>query len=173
MNRFWSVLLSRARQLALLACASLTSVANKVNAEGGCPAGMIPYQGTNTMSCGPMSSNGYDTTPSGPYWVSQWGAIAGDKASLVVGAVDSRDSKRRARADAISECETRGGSKCKVIFTYRNQCVAMVKAKTRAINVSEVDVDQAIRVGMKECRGWNDGECSVYYQACSPPVRIR
>ncbi|WP_442965312.1 DUF4189 domain-containing protein [Pseudomonas sp. CGJS7] len=157
----------------LPACALLIVVSGSAAAEGGCPAGMIPYQGTNTMSCGPMPSSGEGSAPSGPSWASRWGAIARDTAAGVMSAVDSRDSKRRARSDAIADCKARGGEKCKVVLTYRNQCVATVYGRTGAEHISARDESSAIQLGMKACTARGDDDCRVYYQACSLPVRIR
>ncbi|WP_442965311.1 DUF4189 domain-containing protein [Pseudomonas sp. CGJS7] len=113
------------------------------SAEGGCPAGMIPYQGISTMSCGPMPSDGYGTAASGPIWASRWGAIARDKAVGIMSAVDSRDSKRRARADAIADCKSRGGGKCKVILTYRTSAWRRSMA-ARAQSTSAWGMPQAL-----------------------------
>ncbi|MGO1069697.1 DUF4189 domain-containing protein [Lysobacter sp. CA199] len=111
--------------------------------------------------------------PSGPQWASRWGAIAADAGNGVMGAVDSRDSKRAASKEAIAECKARGGNKCKVALTYHNQCAVTINGSTGANSVGAASVERATEIGMEMCRERGDNDCRVYYQACSMPVRIR
>lgn len=147
---------------------------DSARAEGGCPPGMIPYRaGADASSCGPMPSNGAASIPTGPMWATRWGAIAVDPSSGVMGAVDSRDSKRAASKDAIAECKARGGNKCKVRLSYHNQCAATVQGRTGANDAGAASVERAVEIGMELCRARGDTDCHVYYQACSMPVRVR
>lgn len=142
-------------------------------AEGGCPPGMIPYQGTNTQSCGPIPSSGGQTTPTGPKWASRWGAIAQDATTGIVGAVADRESKRQAKKDAIAECKSRGGSNCKLELEYTNQCVAIIQGSTASNFPHAASPEQAIALGMDACKKRGDTHCHVYYKACSLPVQVR
>ncbi|MGO1070843.1 DUF4189 domain-containing protein [Lysobacter sp. CA199] len=149
-----------------------TGVVGSASAEGGCPAGMIPYQGTNTMSCGPMPSASQGTIAGGPRWASRWGAIATDANAGIMGAVNSRESKRRARGDAVSECKSRGGVKCKVTFTYHDQCVVTVLGSQGANHGHAPSIEHAEQLGMNACRAQGDSDCHVYYTACSLSERV-
>ncbi|WP_425493983.1 DUF4189 domain-containing protein [Lysobacter gummosus] len=134
---------------------------------------MIPYQGTNTQSCGPIPSTAGGVAPSGPQWSSRWGAIASDATTGVLGAVDRRENKRAASKDAVSECKSRGGDKCKVEFTYRDQCVVTIAGDTGSNHGHAESVELATQLGMDACAKRGDTNCHVYYQACSLPVRVR
>ncbi|MGO1001831.1 DUF4189 domain-containing protein [Lysobacter sp. CA196] len=142
-------------------------------AEGGCPAGMIPYSGTSTSSCGPIPSG-----PSGSWlptakWKNRWGAVAGDDARGVIGAVTDLPSKREAKQAAIDNCRSRGGVDCTLTVAYVNQCVVIVASTTRYAAVHAESAEIAAEMGMKSCEKKKDGECRLYYAGCSLPVRVR
>lgn len=147
--------------------------AGTAHAEGGCPPGMIPYQGTNTQSCGPIPSSGGQVTPTGPKWASRWGAIAQDKNSGVLGAVANRENKRTAQKDAVAECASRGGVNCKVDLAYTNQCVVTIQGSTAINNARAPSIERATQIGMEACEGRGDTDCHIYYKACSLPVQVR
>ncbi|MGO1070844.1 DUF4189 domain-containing protein [Lysobacter sp. CA199] len=108
-----------------------------------------------------------------PVWDSRWGAIAMDPDNRTMGAVDSRESKRLARRDAVSECKARGGNKCKVTFTYQDQCVVTIQGRTGANHGHAPEIAPAAQLGMNACMKRGDDDCHVYYEACSLPVRVR
>jgi hypothetical protein len=142
-------------------------------AEGGCPAGMIPHAGTSTASCGPIHSGpgGYG----GPTakWKNRWGAVAGDDAKGVVGAVTDLPSKREAKQVAIENCRSRGGVDCTLTVAYVNQCVVIVASAIRYAAIHAESAEVAAELGMKSCEKKQDGECRLYYAGCSWPVRVR
>jgi hypothetical protein len=153
--------------------ATLLCVVGTVHAEGGCPPGMIPYQGTNTQSCGPIPNSGEQAAPTGPKWASRWGAIASDPSTGIMGAVDGRENKREASKDAVSECKSRGGDKCKVSLTYHDQCVVTIVGDTGSNHGHAESIELATQLGMNACAKRGDTDCHIYYQACSLPVRVR
>ena len=145
-----------------------------VQAEGGCPAGMIPAQGTNISTCAPISGgNGVAAESAGPRWLSRWGAIAQDPDNRVMGAAAERESKREAKKLAMESCLSRGGVKCKVLTVYTNQCLVTVQGVGAANDAMAESIERATKMGMDVCRKRGDSDCHVYYQACSLPLRIR
>lgn len=151
----------------------LPAVSGWPQAEGGCPAGMIPYSGTSTSSCGPMPSG-----PSGSWlpttrWKNRWGAVAGDDARGVVGAVTDLPSKREAKQAAVENCRDRGGVDCTLTVAYVNQCVVIVASATRYAAINAESAEVAAEIGMESCEKKNDGECRLYYAGCSWPMRVR
>jgi hypothetical protein len=160
-------------QIALIVGVSLFLI-SAAYAESGCPPGMIPYRaGTDPNACGPIPTVSGPTMPTGPQWASRWGAIASDASKGVMGAVDSRSSKREASRLAITECKTRGGLDCKVRFTYHNQCVVTVQGSSGATNSGAATIEEATNIGMRSCAEHGDTDCDIYYKACSLPVRVR
>ncbi|MBX9401729.1 DUF4189 domain-containing protein [Lysobacter sp. BMK333-48F3] len=156
---------------------SLTTIAlcvGQVRAEGGCPAGMIPAQGTNISSCMPISSSGEEAAPSlGPRWAPSWGATAQDPESGVMGAVADKPNKRSAKQGAVADCLSRGGVKCKVQGVYSNQCIVTVQGGGFENDVYAESIERATQQGMDACRKKGRSNCRVYYQACSLPIKIR
>lgn len=157
----------------LVLSVALLGVHRQAAAEGGCPAGMIPYAGTSTASCGPIPSGpgGYG----GPTakWKDRWGAVAGDDARAVVGAVTDLPSKRAAKKAAIENCLSRGGVDCTLTVAYVNQCVVIVASDTRYVTINAANAELAAEVGMEDCEKKKDGDCRIYYAGCSRPVRVR
>ncbi|MBX9401730.1 DUF4189 domain-containing protein [Lysobacter sp. BMK333-48F3] len=141
-------------------------------AEGGCPTGMTPYQGSNVASCGPIPVSG-DTWAAEPQWADRWGAIAGDAGRGVAGAAVERPRKHDAEKDAIAACRARGGVRCVIEVTYANQCVVTIRWATGTQHVRAVSIDSATESGLALCRQRGDRGCRVRYQACSFPARIR
>jgi hypothetical protein len=163
------------KQIILLIATALTVFPTyETHAEGGCPPGMIPYNSAaagsaaSMASCGPIPSQ----RPS-VHWESRWGAIASDEANGIMGAVDSRATKRKAGKDALSECQARGGKQCKVTLSYTNQCVVTVQGNTGATDAHAASIESATQLGMESCRKRGDSDCNVYYKACSLPVQVR
>lgn len=152
---------------------ALLGAHGQATAEGGCPAGMIPYSGTSTSSCGPIPSgpSGYGLPT--PKWKSRWGAVAGDDAKAVVGAVINQPSKREAIKAAIENCRSRGGVDCTLTVAYVNQCVVVVTSDTRYAAINAKTAELAAEIGLKDCEEKNDGECRLYYADCSRPLRVR
>lgn len=142
-------------------------------AEGGCPLGQIPYSGTpppgsaaSLATCGPIPIS----PPSAPQWETRWGAIAsGGGFGIVTGA----SSERKAVKGAIAECQKRGGTSCKKLMTFRNQCAAVVSSTTESFAQAAPYEQDAVEVGKERCAESKTGDCWVYYSGCSLPVRVR
>lgn len=142
-------------------------------AEGGCPPGQMPNSvwsqtGSNESlaSCMPIPESRSDK----PQWETRWGAIASGGA---FGIVTGMRSERVAKKAAIAECQKRGGTKCKEMLIFRNQCAAVVSSTSESFAQGAPYEDQAIAAGQKRCVASNTGSCWVYFSGCSLPVRIR
>jgi len=150
------------------------------HAEGGCPAGMIPYSGNDINSCGPVPANYYGNSQQGQQktqsparWLRRWGAIATDEPKGILGAVTGLPSEGDAQQAAIAECKAKGGSPCKFEQAYDNECISLVvDPKGYTINTGAT-ADAANQLAMKTCGAGGRAGCSVYYTACSMPVQIQ
>lgn len=140
-------------------------------AEGGCPAGMIPYAGTSTSSCGPIQS-GPGGGAAGPKWKTRWGAIASDDSGHY-GVSVNQNSKAHARDAAIEDCRGRGGRSCKLHFAYENQCVAVASSTAESFSASAATGLEATAISMERCEASKTGKCWLYYTDCSLAVRVR
>ncbi|WP_161786150.1 MULTISPECIES: DUF4189 domain-containing protein [Lysobacter] len=149
----------------------LLVVSSIAHSEGGCPAGMIPYSGTSTRSCGPIQS-GPGGGIAGPKWKTRWGAIASDDSGHY-GVSVNQTSKARARDAAIEDCRGHGGQTCKLHFAYENQCVAVASSTAESFSASAATGLQATAISMERCEASKTGKCWLYYTDCSLAVRVR
>lgn len=154
------------------------SVPGAVLAEGGCPAGMIPYSGNNLNSCGPIPPGYYgnDGTAAAPplpaEWASRWGAIATYAPTGVLGTSNGVSSRDIAENLAIADCRNKGGLTCKIEVTYDNKCAAVIVGDEGYVVTSRAYESDAIGAGISVCGG-ETNHCHALYTACSRPVRIR
>jgi hypothetical protein len=150
-----------------------------LHAEGGCPAGMIPYSGTDISSCGPMPPGYYQQLPSqaptaSPLrWESRWGAIATDGTKGILGAATDAADKLSAEKKAMADCLAKGGLACKIQVSYANGCAAMIVGNRGFSTANGSTEDEAIRKSTKICSADGDTGCRIYYIACSHPQRIQ
>lgn len=168
-------------KMRILMVISFLSVSGFAWAEGGCPSGMIPYQGTDITSCGPIPDRYYGDSgsaqkPNEPSvrWAKTWGAITIDGVLGVMGTSTGKMSEREAKKAAMTDCYAKGGGAgCKKTrMTYRNQCAAIASG-AESNNVSRADsIEKATALSMKECNA-SDTNCRIYYSACSEPIRIQ
>ncbi|WP_115000859.1 DUF4189 domain-containing protein [Xanthomonas campestris] len=141
-----------------------------------CPIGTA----AGSAMCGPgpsdsqgSSSDSYITTPAprpNGEWLKTWGAVAqspnGDT-GLSAGFLSKGDASR----DALSKCATWGAADCRVIVTYRNQCVASVNpvdggAGGAIANASSVE--NATKIAGKSCEK-SGRACKLTFSECSEP----
>jgi hypothetical protein len=162
----------------------LLLVAGFVHAEGECPPGMFPTNppgAQGPVGCAPIP--GYNNNqqqkqfrPPPPQWESRWGAIATDfahhSAGAGAGSAVDKLSKSEAELAAVAECQSNGGSNCKIEVAYDNECAAMVVGDEIHSATADTTIEKAIQSSMKTCRG-ADINCHVYYSACSLPIRIQ
>ncbi len=154
-------------------------MAHVAHAEGGCPTGMIPANGTNINSCVPIPSGYYgeqqqaQSVINQPEWARGWGAIATDSIKGSLGAALGVSSQSEAEQLAIDNCQLKGGSQCQVDVSYSNGCGAMIVGDGGYNSNSAATVDEAVRLGMLVCSEAGRTNCHTYYTSCSPAVRIR
>jgi len=147
-----------------------------IHAQAACPPGMIPYgTGSDISTCGPDNSQqqSVQQQPPPPRWKDQWGAIATDFAHSSAGASVNQASREAAEQAAIANCQSNGGSTCKVELWYTNQCAAMAVSDTGHNAKAGATSDAASQAAMKVCSEAGDTNCRVYYSACSLPQRIQ
>lgn len=158
----------------------LLLTAGAVHAEGGCPEGYYPIgaaQGQQgPQGCAPIPSYTQQQTQSqqsSSHWVSRWGAIASYAPTGVLGASISLPNQTSAENAAISDCQLKGGLRCKIEAAYTNGC-AVVVVGDRGYNVTtKASLNEAIHSSLETCTNEGGHGCHVYYSACSLPVQIQ
>lgn len=164
-----------------LLLAILFLIVGAAHAEGNCPPGYYPtgaQQGqAGPQGCAPIPgyNNQQQTQQQEPppaRWVSQWGAVATDAIKGSLGTATNLPSKNSAELVALADCQSKGGSQCKINVSYDNECVAMVVGDTGYNVNANITLDKAVQDGMKVCSA-ADTNCHVYYSACSLPVQIQ
>ena len=113
----------------------------EAGAQTACPVGVA----AGSAQCLPDSeSSSQPSRPTGE-WIKTWGAIA-SSSNGDVGSSTGKFSEQEAKDNALKICANLGNSDCKVMFTYKNQCVAVVKAAAGRIGgkiVSGASVEDA------------------------------
>jgi hypothetical protein len=149
----------------------------------GCPEGYEPIVGQGFNGCAPRPDNDSysqqqqprQQAPQAPpeQWKSQWGAIATDSVKGTLGTAVGLESRETAMQAAMTDCQKKGGTPCKLEIAYDNECASMVVGnKGYSINTGAT-VDAANQLAMKTCSADGDSSCRAYYAACSLPVRIQ
>ena len=161
---------------------ALLLLSNAVQAEDGCPTGLIPANGTNINSCVPIPPGYYadqqqaqrQTSPPPPQWISQWGAIATDKVRGILGVATGLSSKNQAQQVAMADCQAKGGAPCKLEIAYDNECATLaVGSRGYSINTGN-SAEAANQLAIKTCSADGDDlDCRIYYSACSLPRQIQ
>lgn len=146
---------------------------------GNCPAGTIPNGDQRSPgACVPDPS--YTQQPQRPLtpppiWVDHWGAIALAEPGSppAFGASANMPSKEKAKAAAMAECQATPHATCKIHTTYRNQCIALVKGNSTSMPMGGSTREDAESHSREKCKSLGNTECTLYYAACSYPVRIQ
>ena len=137
-----------------------------------------PIQGQGWSGCAPMNTTQGQQQPRAPLsppeqWQDHWGAIATDAIHGSLGTAADMPSQSTAESKALADCQSKGGTKCKIDTRYRNACAAMVAGDTGYNVGSAATLSEAVQIGMKTCTDAGTAHCHVYYSACSLPVRIQ
>lgn len=141
-------------------------------AQTACPVGTP----AGSAMCGPSPGGGeMPSPPSRPSgeWLKTWGAIATATGGSGGGGVSSRQlSRKDAEALALQNCKTGGGTNCKVVFSYENQCVALAYpfGKEDGNVGTAANVENAKARALKSCNDRQAGECRIAVAECSEPV---
>lgn len=173
---------SKPMKIRILLAVFLLGVSSLAFAEGGCPAGMIPYSGTDLSSCGPVPAGYYGNKNDNalkPYkspvrWAKTWGAIASDNTLGKVGAATGKMSEQEAEAAATESCYARGGGAgcTNILLTYWNQCGAMAWGESYSTTARAGTVEEASKIAIQSCSK-HTADCQIYYADCSPAKRIQ
>lgn len=138
----------------------------------GCPAGTTPNPGGpgGPVPCIPISDYSGGGS-SGPVYATRWGAFAISDENKI-GLASSLSSKSKATKAAIAHCAAKGGTNCKLLVAYYNQCAVVLAGKeadgsfatrfTRAGTLAEASEE-----GLKYCAGQGLTACKIYFSDCS------
>ncbi|PWB29376.1 hypothetical protein DCO49_02565 [Stenotrophomonas sp. SPM] len=97
-------------------------------AEGHCPPGQYPSGDQGVGGCAPIPGAGQSAPEENPgYWVKTWGAVASSPGGDA-GSATGHQAKAAAERQAVERCGLGGATDCAVVFTYYNQCYAVVRA---------------------------------------------
>lgn len=161
----------------------LVLLGNIVHAEGNCPPGYYPIgvpQGQGgPQGCAPIPGGNKDDQqhvqprPPPPQWASRWGAVATDGVKGSLGTITGASSRTEAEQEAMADCQSKGGLRCKVDVSYSNGCAAMVVDDDGYNVESDATTDKAVQSSMNACSKAGRTNCHVYYSACSMPVQIQ
>ena len=161
----------------LLVCSLLLGFGTAY-AEQGCPEGFTPNAaGTPGMQCIPIGGLGSSSYQGGANSYDGYGAFAFDAEAMKVGASDSQDlfgSAWQAKRSALKSCKSNGGTACKIIATFKNECaatvlgaadssgdkVAIYVGKGRGADDAKIDAQQ-------QCEASGSPTCVAAYQDCA------
>lgn len=135
-------------------------------AQTRCPQGAQ----AGSASCLPDDDQSAPARPTGE-WIKTWGAIA-TASNGDVGSSTGKFSEQDAKDNALKICANLGNSDCKAVFTYKNQCVAIVRAaegRTGGKIVSAGSAEDAKQNALDQCQGASGAACSVVGTDCSKP----
>ncbi|WDK02764.1 DUF4189 domain-containing protein [Xanthomonas campestris] len=141
------------------------------NAQTACPAGVAP----GSPQCGPDSGTSRGEIASPPprptgEWIKTWGAIATSNAGDT-GVSSGYVAKEDAEESAISSCENLGQERCKVSFTFFNQCVAAAMSTSGKGTASTAEsITKASSYAKERCEDLHGGQCRITLSKCTDPV---
>ncbi|WP_426702131.1 DUF4189 domain-containing protein [Rhodanobacter sp. Col0626] len=136
----------------------------------------VPVQGQGWQGCAPIDNNTQQPQRPQPLpqiWADHWGAIATNEPTNSLGVANNMASQSEAKKAALTDCKSKHGSTCKLETSYRNQCGALIGSTTGYVVTSKATLDETVQAGMLTCTQAGYSNCSVYYSACSFPVRIQ
>jgi hypothetical protein len=83
-------------------------------------------------------------------------------------------TKASAEDEAVAQCVRGGGHGCQPVYTYYNQCVAILQVISNPVTdtiQSAESIEVAANLASPHCRSKNNGaKCDVVYSACSDPI---
>jgi len=109
------------------------------------------------------------------FWASRYGAVAYDSVSGAEGHITDQPSKSQAKKEVLRLCVQHGGTNCKILISYYNQCaaIAQVQGGGRIGTGNALHSQQAEQLAMEACQKGGAPNCKIVYTACSLPVRIQ
>lgn len=147
-------------------------VTENANAEGRCPGGQYPIGDQGVGGCAPIPGAAQSVPEENPgYWVKTWGAVASSPGGDA-GSATGHQAKASAERQAVERCRQGGATDCTVVFTYYNQCYAVVRA-ARPDNGMRFNTgatkEQAQERAIKDCKDLGSQACSVFHSDCTKP----
>ncbi|MET0548325.1 MAG: DUF4189 domain-containing protein [Xanthomonas sp.] len=136
-------------------------------AQTACPTGVT----AGSAQCLPDSDASSGAGRPTGEWIKTWGAIA-TASNGDVGSSTGKFSEQEAEDNALRLCSNFGNSDCKIMITYKNQCVAVVKAaegRTGGKVVTGGSEEKAKSEALRQCKKSSGAECSVVGVDCSKP----
>jgi hypothetical protein len=143
-----------------------------------CPPGTAPQQGIGWQGCAPVPGTGLSTPSySAPreIWADRWGAIAVDESNVAAGIGSASGMKRKGQAEraALKDCQNKGIARCKVKFTYYNQCAVVVWGDRSSTVNGAASIEKATQLGLEKCTQSGDSNCEAIFSKCSYPEQVR
>ena len=169
-----ALMIFRVTAVSLLAYGAMTF---DLRAEGGvCPPGYYPISSPGFTNCAPIPGGGNGGSRPAPrdepVWKTQWLSIAFGKNGF--GAATDMPSKKKAETAALAQCRDIGGIECYINMTTHNQCIAVARGGVTAPSAGADGLEEAQSLALAECaKDKRNGNCELYYSACSYPVRVR
>jgi len=138
-------------------------------AQLACGAGTTPNPAGpgGPVPCIPISDySGSNSSGSQGYWETRWGAFASDTKSGAVGVATGLASKGKAEKAAIAHCRDKGGSDCRPLLAYFNQCAAVAWGDGTLQASSAARREEAEERALGLCA--RDGKsCEIFFSECS------
>lgn len=136
----------------------------------------VPTQGQGWQGCAPIDNSVQQPQrpqPPPQKWTDHWGAIATNEPTSSLGVANNMASQSEAEQAALTDCQSKHSSTCKLETSYRNGCGALIGSTTGYVVTSKTTLDEAVQAGMLTCTKARYSNCRVYYSGCSLPVRIQ
>ncbi len=150
------------------------------HAQTACPPGMEEYGAgvcgySRSEEPAQQAPQQQAPQPPPPKWASRWGAIAMDESPQhgSTGTSFNRPNRSAAEKAALKNCQSNGGTNCKIKSAYDNECVAIVMGNPGGYTVTDTTQDKATQAAMSSCSNHGNTNCHIYYTSCSLPVRIQ
>ena len=143
-----------------------------------CASGEWLQQGAGWEMCVPMpgmSGNNQQPATSTPVWADRWGAIAVDESNVAAGIGSASGMKRKGQAEraALKDCQNKGIARCKVKFTYYNQCAVVVWGDRSSTVNGAASIEKATQLGLEKCKQSGHSNCEAIFSKCSYPEQVR
>ena len=103
-------------------------------------------------------------------WIDRFGSFAMSSSSGWSGWSQNLTSEEAANAAAIDQCKERSGGldDCKVIVSFQNQCLTVVRSERHTSYGRADNLAQSRAAAMRSCRA-SGGVCEVLREGCSVP----
>lgn len=108
---------------------------------------------------------------SGPTYATRWGAFAISDENKI-GMASGMAGKGKAKKAAIEHCVAKGGTNCRLLVAYYNQCAAVLagnEADGRVVTMysNAATLDEVAERGLKYCADEGLSGCKIYFSDCS------